>query len=125
MGHVRVAAGIVLVLAVTAWSGRTVRNTVRVAELREQDNLAYDETITDRNAARIRGDLPARGTVGFRDAKAGPNSTQIDTDRRHALVQYALVPLIVARDADRPVVVEVAETPSGPELRVRRTGEPR
>jgi len=100
MNKLRVAAGLVLILGLVGWTARDVWQTV--VTLRKQlGGVKLEVVAFEERCAAVRDQLPARGRVGYRDL-----SREAFPDGRHALVQYALVPLIVEWKTDRtPAVV--------------------
>lgn len=102
--------GVAFLLAVVAYSAADFRKGVRHWRVLSSPEYIDEVSLSDRNCAAIRDQLPPRGRVGFRDATP--------TDGRHAVTQYSLAPLVVWRDATLPVVVER----EGNSVRVSRPG---
>ena len=80
---------------------------------------AQVQSYTDRYAA-LRGLLPPRGTVGYLSEGPGapasenqaPDETESYQARWFMLSQYALAPVIVVRDPNRPLVVCNVQDPT-------------
>jgi hypothetical protein len=100
MNAFRVAAGLVLVLV-----GLATADLRRIVTLQRQANanVKLDIVWFEEQCAAIRDQLPERGAVGYRDQFKDADGMS----RRHALVQYALVPLMVEWKTDRVPAVEV------------------
>lgn len=105
MNGLRVAAGLVLILGLVGWTARDVwRNVVKQRQVLKDVKL--DIVWYEERCVEVRDQLPASGSVGYRDLHKGYGS-----DRRHALVQYALVPLIVEWKTNRTPAIEVFQDP--------------
>ena len=111
----RVVIGVALVLAAVALSAADFWRWLRVWRVSTSPGYVDEVTLSDRNCAAVRDQLPPRGRVGFGGAKPDGDS--------YMITQYSLVPLVLAHDADPPVVVEVVTERGG--LRSVRVSRPK
>lgn len=114
MNRLRVAAALALLAGLVAWTASDVRRAVDRWR-RTPPGVIDDVTEYDAACGRMRHLLPDRGRVGYRDLPNDGAAT-----RRHALVQYALVPLLVEWQTDRTPAVVATENG----LRLYRPGNP-
>jgi hypothetical protein len=106
VNQLRVAGGLVVVAVLVALAARDVRRAFTV-QRKASENVKLDIVWFEEQCTAIRDQLPERGAVGYRDLLKDPK----DSDRRHALVQYALVPIIVEWKTPRLPAVEVFDDP--------------
>lgn len=57
--------------------------------------------LADKRCQALKGDLPGRGIVGYVD----DGQDDLDSTKEYYLTQYALAPVVVARNAERDLVV--------------------
>jgi len=107
----RIKLAILLLLAINALFTNLsyVRLTRSLAKPGAQDEVSLNE----KRFAELRAALPQRGVIGYISDEPDPN----EKIKKYYLAQYALAPLIVVNEIDRPLVIGNFSSPEG-ELRV-------
>lgn len=107
----RVKLAILLLLALNALLSNL--SYARLTRNLKPKAAGQDEvSLNEKRFAELRAALPQRGVVGYISDEPDPN----EKIKKYYLAQYALAPLIVVNETDRPLVVGNFNSPDG-ELR--------